>query len=196
MKKHQTAAALLATVTMTFSTAALAEVYTGGLGAGTGPYIQGDIGLGHVKAKSEFNSVKDTYNESKFLPRASVGYDFGQVRAAVDYTHYGKIDDGSNGAYASTKAQGVGVAAVYDFEQLGSIQPYIGARVAANRIKRTESATGYRRSESETKAGIGVLTGVGFQVDSNTTIDAGYRYNRFDKDLKAHEATVGVRYKF
>lgn len=196
MKTQKTAAAVLVFAAMAFSGTALADVYQGGLGAGTGPYVQGDLGLGHVKAKSDFNSVRDTYNESKLLPRASVGYDFGQVRTAVDYTHYGKIDEGNNGAYASTKAQGVGVAAIYDFDQYGQVQPYVGARVAANRIKRIESAAGFSRSERETKAGVGVLAGVGYQLDNTTTFDAGYRYNRFDSNLKAHEATVGVRYKF
>lgn len=195
MKARQKMAATLGAALLLVSAAASAEVYQGGLGAGTGPYIQGDLGLGHVRAESEFNSIRDTYNESQLLPRVSLGYDFGQVRAAVDYTHYGEIDDGSNGAYASTKAQGVGMSAVYDFD-LGQVQPYVGARLAANRIKRTETATGYSRSSRDTKMGAGVLAGIGYQIDNNVTLDAGYRYNHLDSNLKAHEATVGVRYKF
>lgn len=188
---HKQTAALLAAFTLTFSAAAAAD----GLGEGTGPYIQGDIGLAKVKTQSEFRSIKQAYDESTLLPRASVGYDFGQFRAAADYTHYGKIDDGKSGAYASTKAQGLGVSAVYDFDA-GQFQPYVGARASLNHIKRTESHTGYSSSDRRTKAGIGVLAGVGYQLNDSTTLDAGYRYNHFEKDLKAHEATVGVRYKF
>lgn len=187
----RTITTLFTAAAMTLSAAAAAD----NLGTGTGAYIQGDLGLAQVKAKSEFNSIKQAYDEAKLLPRISAGYDFGQFRTAADYTHYGKIDDGKSGAYASTKAQGLGVSAIYDFD-IGQIQPYVGARTSVNRIKRTENQPGYSRSASATKTGLGLLAGVGYQLSDNTVLDAGYRYNYLDKDLKAHEATVGVRLKF
>lgn len=162
---------------------------------GKGVYVQGDMGLAHVRAQSKFESIKKSYNESNYLPRASVGYDFGNARVAADYTYYDKVDESTNHAHAETKAQSVGLAAIYDFPT-GRFQPYVGARVAANRIKRSESSTGRHVTEKETKFGTGVMAGVGYQVDNHITLDAGYRYNHLDSDLKAHEATVGLRYKF
>lgn len=160
-----------------------------------GVYVQGDVGLAHVRADSKFDSIKQSYNDSKFLPRASVGYDFGNVRVAGDYTYYGKVDEKTNNASAETKAQGVGVSAIYDFPT-GRLQPYVGARLAANNIKRTESNASGSVTERNTKLGAGVLAGIGYQIDNNVTLDAGYRYNHLDSNLNAHEATVGVRYKF
>lgn len=197
MKKAFRLSALLA-ASLALPTAALADNYNNvyyNNNIDTGYYIQGDLGLAHVRADSKFNSVKQSYNESNFLPRASVGYDFGNARVAADYTHYGKVDGNANNAHAETKAQGVGVSAIYDFPT-GRFQPYVGARLAANRIKRTENSVTRHSTEKDTKVGAGVLAGVGYQIDNNMSLDAGYRYNHLDSDLNAHEATVGLRYKF
>lgn len=161
----------------------------------TGFYLQGDLGLAHVRADGQFNNIRKSYNESNFLPRVSIGYDFGQARVAGDYTYYGQVDENINNARAETRAQGVGVSAMYDFP-IGRIQPYVGARLAANRIKRNETNSVISKSAKSTKLGAGLLAGVGYEVDKNVTLDAGYRYNHLDNKLNAHEATVGLRYKF
>ncbi|MDO4434494.1 MAG: opacity family porin [Alysiella sp.] len=163
--------------------------------AETGFYVQGDVGLAHVRANSKFESIKKSYKDSKFLPRISAGYDFGNFRVAGDYTRYGKVDERTNNASAQTKAHSLGVSAIYDFPT-GDLQPYVGARLATNHIKRVETTTTRTVKESETKLGVGVLAGVGYKIDNNMTLDAGYRYNHLDSNLKSHEATVGLRYKF
>ena len=148
-----------------------------------GFYIQGDLGHASVKGK--------VYGESAtakgFSPRLSAGYDFGNFRVAADYTHYksrsesGRIS--SSTTYdAEAKFQSFGVSAIYDFDLNAPVKPYVGGRVALNRVSfdTTENGTGYTEHyhHRETKTGVGIVGKFdGVKVDS-------------------HEVSAGVRVKF
>lgn len=177
-----------------------------------GPYVQGDIGLANLKVdggekfklRNTFRSLKNSYKDSGFMPRISAGYDFGDFRVAGDYTHYKSISEGvredNSSLDVKVKARGVGVSAIYDIPLQSNFQPYVGARVAVNKVKAEATATvanarGHS-SESETKVGYGLMAGLGYKINNNLTIDGGYRYNRLDSDLKAHEVSAGLRYTF
>ena len=177
--------------------------------AGTGVYIQGDIGLGRLNAddsnKLNFNNagrrLKDSYKESGFMPRISAGYELGNgVRVAVDFTHYKDVKENGTVAGiplgASIKANSFGLSGIYDFDLGNEWTPYLGARLGMNKLKYTATAAGISFSESKTKAGLGIMAGVGYKLSDELTLDAGYRYNRLESDLRAHEVTVGVRYYF
>lgn len=177
-----------------------------------GFYVQGDIGLANLnvdggekfRLRNTFRSLKQSYKDSGFMPRLSAGYDFGDVRVAGDYTHYKTVSDsvrdGGDSMHLKVKARGVGVAAIYDFASQSRWQPYVGARLALNQIKVHASAATAgmqaHASESSTRLGLGALAGVGYQLNDRMTLDMGYRYNRLRSDLKAHEASVGLRYAF
>ncbi|MCF7530488.1 opacity family porin [Neisseria lisongii] len=167
-----------------------------------GFYVQGDVGHATLTGKFE-DGGKDKIKG--FSPRISAGYDFGNnIRAAVDYTHYKKHDDRNGDSYSKLKTQGIGVSAIYDIETGLPVKPYVGARVSVNRVTDESSETsagGYEYySNRETKAGIGAMVGVSYDVTSNVALDAGYRYNYFGKfgDVKIHsnEFHGGVRVKF
>ena len=170
-----------------------------------GFYIQGDLGHASVKGK--------VYGESAtakgFSPRLSAGYDFGNFRVAADYTHYksrsesGRIS--SSTTYdAEAKFQSFGVSAIYDFDLNAPVKPYVGGRVALNRVSfdTTENGTGYTEHyhHRETKTGIGIVAGVGYDITQNIALDAGYRYNYWGKfdgvKVDSHEVSAGVRVKF
>ena len=177
-------------------------------------YIQGDIGLGHLKVDDNEKlcvsnvgrKIKDSYHESGFMPRLSVGYALGNgLRVAGDFTHYKEMKesyDAANGATqnAGVKANGFGLSAIYDFDYGSDFVPYVGARLAANKLKYSAgyAAAGQRfsSSKSKTKAGYGLLLGFGYKLSNEMTLDAGYRYNHMDSDLNAHEVSVGLRYYF
>lgn len=174
----------------------------------TGAYVQGDFALAHMKTNgiqydSVQNAIKTSYNESRLMPRVSVGYDFGDWRVAGDYTHYADIDKTTASSKSSTKVRGVGVSAIYDFDHVAlpvAVKPYVGARLSINKVKQEDTAlsgtTLYSRSDSETKMSPGLLAGVNYKLDSRFTVDAGYRYNRLDSTVQTHEASVGLRYTF
>ena len=57
------------------------------------------------------------------------------------------------------KVQGLGATVFYDFDTNSQIEPYVGARLAANRFKFEERADQRYKSSSETKVGYGVVAG-------------------------------------
>ncbi len=157
--------AMSAFAALSFSAAAVAE---------EGAYIQGDIGLGHLKVDDNEKlrvsnvgrKIKDSYHESGFMPRLSVGYALGNgLRVAGDFTHYKEMKESYDAANGATQNAGV-------------------------------KANGFSSSKSKTKAGYGLLLGFGYKLSNEMTLDAGYRYNHMDSDLNAHEVSVGLRYYF
>ena len=200
MKKTFLKKTLLVLLGVTASHTALADAITGA-------YIQGDIGLTYMKADgthydSVRNAIKTSYNESKIMPRVSVGYDFGDWRVAGDYTHYANIEDSTTTNKFTTKVRGAGVSAIYDFNTAlpVPVQPYVGARVSVNKVKQESIAFGNNalisNSNSSTKVSPGVLAGMNYKLDNHFTVDAGYRYNHLDSSVQTHEASVGLRYTF
>ena len=170
-----------------------------------GFYIQGDAGHASVKGKVYGESV----TAKGFSPRLSGGYDFGDFRVAADYTHYkshkesGRISSSTN-YNAKAKFQSFGVSAIYDINLQSPVKPYVGARLGLNRISYSDDfrSTGYHETESfrKTKAGVGVMAGVGYDITQNVALDAGYRYNHWGKfdglKVHSHEVSAGVRVKF
>lgn len=87
--------------------------------ANAGLYAEGDLGLSRTKLSNGGSS------KTKIEPRVAVGYKLGNVRVAGDYTHHGN--------FQGTKVQGLGATVFYDFDTNSQIEPYVGARLAANR---------------------------------------------------------------
>lgn len=203
--KHSVGLAALAVAALGFSAGALADEVQGF-------YVQGDVGLAHLKVddgapyrvRDTFKNVRNSYDESGFMPRVSAGYDFGDFRVAGDYTHYKSaghsVREGGNSLNAKTSADGVGASVIYDIPLQSNFQPYVGARLSVNHIKTEADATVGNRhtsaSDSSTKVGIGAMAGVGYKINNSLTLDGGYRYNRLTSDLKTHEVSAGVRYTF
>lgn len=129
---------------------------------------------------------------------------------AADYTHYkshkesGRISD-STTYDAKAKFQSFGVSAIYDINLQSPVKPYVGARVGLNHVSfdtKEYRNTGFieHYETRKTKTGLGVMTGIGYDINQNIALDAGYRYNYWGKfdDVKvhSHEVSAGVRVKF
>ncbi|OOF81276.1 protein opa [Rodentibacter ratti] len=152
--------------------------------ANAGVYAEGDIGVSKTKANGS--------SKTKVEPRVAVGYKLGNVRVAGDYTHHGKIE--------GAKIQGLGASVLYDFDVNSNIQPYVGARVAANRFKYDDRADQNYKSSSETKFGYGVVAGAKYKLDEKWYANGGVEYNRLgsfdDTNVNNYGAKVGVGYEF
>ncbi|MCL5854512.1 opacity family porin [Neisseria meningitidis] len=133
-----------------------------------------------------------------------------------------KTEHQGNGSFHATSS--LGLSAIYDFKLNDKFKPYIGARVAYGHVRHqvnsvnketitvTPVASGgpvitgptskpaYHESHSIRRLGLGVIAGVGFDITSNLTLDAGYRYHNWGRlentRFKTHEASLGVRYRF
>lgn len=169
-----------------------------------GFYVQGDVGHSTLKTSDEGGKT----SSKGFSPRLSAGYDFGDFRVAADYTHYKTLKDHEQGRNytldSKIKLQSVGISAIYDFNLNSPVKPYVGARVGLNRFSYDDD---YRRADyhatetfRKTKTGLGVMTGVGYDINQNIALDAGYRYNHWGNfdgmKVHTHEVSAGVRVKF
>ncbi|WP_314935798.1 opacity family porin, partial [Neisseria elongata] len=84
------------------------------------------------------------------------------------------------------------------------VKPYVGARVGLNRFSYDDDyrRAGYHATETfrKTKTGLGVMTGVGYDITQNVALDAGYRYNHWGNfdglKVHTHEVSAGVRVKY
>ena len=169
-----------------------------------GFYVQGDLGHSTLKTNDEGGKT----SSKGFSPRLSAGYDFGDFRVAADYTHYktwkDHEQDSSHTLDSKIKLQSVGVSAIYDFDLNSPVKPYVGARVGLNRFSYDDDyrRAGYHATETfrKTKTGLGVMTGVGYNITQNVALDAGYRYNHWGNfdgmKVHTHEVSAGVRVKF
>ena len=169
-----------------------------------GFYVQGDVGHSTLKTNDEGGKT----SSKGFSPRLSAGYDFGDFRVAADYTHYktwkDHEQDSSHTLDSKIKLQSVGISAIYDFDLNSPVKPYVGARVGLNRFSYDDDdrREGYHATETfrKTKTGLGVMTGVGYDINQNVVLDAGYRYNHWGNfdgiKVHTHEVSAGVRVKF
>ena len=168
-----------------------------------GFYVQGDLGHSTLKTNDEGGKT----SSKGFSPRLSAGYDFGDFRVAADYTHYktwkDHEQDSSYTLDSKIKLQSVGVSAIYDFDLNSPVKPYVGARIGLNHVsfdtKEYNSIIEHYETR-KTKTGLGVMTGISYDINQNIALDAGYRYNYWGKfdDVKvhSHEVSAGVRVKF
>ena len=98
----------------------------------------------------------------------------------------------------------VSVSAIYDINLQSPVKPYVGARVGLNRVSfdTTEYSSNFieRYETRKTKTGLGVMTGIGYDINQNIALDAGYRYNHWGKfdgvKVHTHEVSAGVRVKY
>ncbi|EMS6721646.1 outer membrane beta-barrel protein [Neisseria gonorrhoeae] len=134
-----------------------------------------------------------------------------------------KTENQENGSFHAVSS--LGLSAVYDFKLNDKFKPYIGMRVAYGHIRHgidstkkettfltsfygvsptvyTEKNTqnAHHQSDSIRRVGLGAVAGVGIDITTNLTLDAGYRYHNWGRlentRFKTHEASLGVRYRF
>lgn len=165
----------------------------------SGVYIQGDVGVSSLQVGSSpydraaSGLTERVYSKNSAVARLGGGYDFGDWRLAGDYTYYRRV---SKNQYVKARAQSAGVSAIFDVDTGTSLQPYVGARLALTRIKSDFGNPDEYISHEKVRVSPGVMAGVSMKIDPKLSVDAGYRYNHMDADLKAHEVSVGMRYTF
>lgn len=185
---------LIAALVSTFALSAQAE----------GWYVQGD--LGYSKAEIEYMDTGfNVIDDSAFTQRISGGYSWGNWRAAIDYTNFGKVSRsvsyGYRSAELSAKIKSLGLTGFYDFNNFSKdFKPYVGLRLSSNHFKLSGSAyTGYSSySEEGTDrvGGIGVLAGVNYKLTEKLDLNLGAEYNRLSAETSQFGVNAGLRYNF
>ncbi|WP_255733909.1 opacity family porin [Neisseria sp. Dent CA1/247] len=191
----------------------------------SGIFVQPEAALSQINIKNNKNLA---YSKNSFSPRLTVGYDFGNhFRIGVDYTHYKPLHFSGSGTFnyklkltkkiktniklkyrdeGRVRFNSAGLSAAYDFPLSDKVKPYVGARLAHNRIdvriKKTLPQVGKTVHFHKKKSGLGagVSAGVGFKLNEKAVMDVGYRYNYWGKfqHVKIHrnEIAAGLRVTF
>lgn len=179
---------------------ALGLVSTANANELTGFYVQGDLGASRTIWKDEGEAFKKT----TFDPRISVGYQFGDFRVAADYTYGGKakwsepVDGVVESGYLQVHS--LGLSAFYDIDFGSPIKPYVGIRLAHNRLTIVNIDNTGREKDKLNKFGYGAMLGAQYKISDYLAINAGLEYNHLYKGdgVKVHQYSIrtGLRYNF
>ena len=184
-----------------------------------GWYLRGNAGYGtHSDTDLSEGIVGDVESEGNVAGSVGVGYDFGNNwRAELDgfslFTDLGAVGQ-ADASFAKVRTEALFLNALYDFDDFGAWQPFVGAGVgfvsntanvsahdfvnAASLINNSAcfgpiAATpgqGRTCEVSHVDQGIGwqLLAGLGYAVSDNLTWDTQYRY--FDSGSADFSGTV------
>lgn len=155
-------------------------------------YVQGDIGQSKIKS---VGINKGILNDQVTDLRLSLGHKFGNFRAALDYTRYGKASTSlEDGDTVTLKTNSLGFSYIYDFQYSPKLNPFLGIRLSYN--KYTASLPRYIELENNSTAGIGVLGGIQYKLSKQLSLNTNLEYNRMSVDIGQFGAKVGLRFDF
>lgn len=171
------------------------------------PYIQANVGVSGYNVDVDSSGLAGKISNEDTFGRLAVGGNSGAFRYAVDYTHYGAIDDmesltrkddviglvnvTENVGYA-VDSEGVGLSLIADFKgEESKVATYVGARVSVNRseidVLSTTSALGMTDASllttdgKATTVGVGAVFGVQYHFTPNVALDLSTEYNHLGK---------------
>ena len=194
-----------ATIALTFGLPALAHADEPGW------YLRGNAGYGaHTDIDITGDVVGDVESEGNATGSIGLGYEFGnnwrlELDAAQLFTNLGAVSQVPN-SFAKLETQTAMLNAIYDFNDFGRWEPYVGAGLGLVRGNATVVAhdfpsgplgtagvvnvdtpvcSGVACSFKDGDTGLGwqLLAGLGYQISDNLTWDTHYRYMNAD-DLK------------
>ena len=189
-----------------------------------GWYLRGNAGYGIHHDAEVSGGIDSNFHGNGLQSQGDdgyslgAGYDFGdhwrvEVDADTLNTSLGSISQ-TPGSLASLTTDSVMINALYDFDNFGKFEPYVGAGVGLvkgnatlaahdfpgvdNELVRNPTCIGERAPEqalscavSNSDSGLGwqLLAGLGYKVSDNLTWDTHYTYmNGPDLDLNGHVA--------
>ncbi|MDO4698014.1 MAG: opacity family porin [Pasteurellaceae bacterium] len=154
----------------TISTMAVAENQST---SNKGFYVQGNLGLTNAVFMQSDKRSSETQTMRKLTPSINVGagYDFGQIKVALDYTNYGKIKETSD--VAGIQVKSTGLLGTYTFGTDSQFYPYVGAKLSSNQFRFSfDGETAKHRA-----IGFGLLGGVEYKLSQNLFFNAGLESN-------------------
>jgi len=195
-----------------------------------GWYLRGNAGYG-IHQDTDVSSLIDSslhgnglQSEGQFAYSGGVGYDFGdhwRVELDADHleTDLGAISQTDNSS-ADLMTDTLMLNALYDFDDFGKFEPYVGAGIGLVRGKANLQAAdslpgnvfsdnptcvdslgaralgqGVQCAIADSDTGIGwqLLAGLGYKISDNLTWDTHYTYlNGPDLDLNGHIANIST----
>ena len=176
----------------------------------SGFYVRGQAGYGaHTDIDVTGDIIGDVESEGNGIGSLGAGYEFGngcrlETDVASLWTDLGQIES-TPGSYAKLRTTTGMLNAIYDFNDFGAFQPYVGAGVGIVRGDAQVVAHNFLAApqvgpevqspilpnsiaascdDGDTGLGWQLLAGLGYAISDNLTWDSSYRYmNSNDLDL-------------
>ena len=124
----------------------------------------------------------------------------GAIRTELEYNKNAKARDTSYDTKTEVATQSTMLNAYYDIDTNTKFSPYVGAGLGFAKVKGDGEW-----SESQYNFAWQAGAGIGYALNDNVTLDAGYRYVDYGHwtygeaiklESKAHELYIGARYSF
>lgn len=194
--------------------------------AHAGVYMAADVGYSKIHTGNTDYTVKgdnssgviDSSNKSKDLEAVKLGYAFNEnVRTEMAFTRYGDVNknyeltdpNDKTDIKRSVQSRSLMVNAYYDFNNIGSLQPYVmaGTGLVINKTN-LKIGEGYANNSTKNYFGYQIGTGIGYKITDQLYADAGIKYAYLGKSLNdtaeirqssrisSVDATIGIRYAF
>jgi outer membrane immunogenic protein len=167
---------------------------------------------------------KSWSDKNSWTAGGALGYNFAgtgfPVRAEAEYLYHDQFKYSANNSTTGTFSSKINVHtlfanAYYDIKTGTAFTPYVGAGLGVAWIRQKASSSfvgGVIDDDSynTTNLAWNLGAGIGYALTENVVLDLGYRYTSFGdakdvqsgslnfraKELKSHEALLGVRYQF
>lgn len=156
-------------------------------------------------------------NKNMFSSHVAYGVQAGFVRGEVELNNtptikFGGVDEDGYADHFRLNKYSVMANVYYDFLNCTSWTPYVGAGMGTSWLKGKAFDDGKYFDKSVYNLAWQVMAGVAYKVNSNWTVDAGYRYADLGRmrshevadwgwetskmTLREHQILLGVRYTF
>lgn len=165
-------------------------------------YVQGNVGLSTYDVGGIGNAINDLDKEGKPAFRIAVG-DESKARSfryAVDYTHFGTLEETIGSTTAEFATQGLGVSVASDLATYDKFTPYGGLRLGLNSLEfSAENGTERVKTDKKT-AGVGATVGVQYALNPQIALDVNAEYNHLGRidgaKIIQYGVNTGVRFNF
>ena len=195
---------LLAGVACLFTTAAEASV---------SQYVAAKLSydFNKVKVKTAVNGNPVALNKlSKDLisPHVAYGVRAGYVRGELELNDSLNIKKNIDGVHTKVYKHSLMANAYFDYLTCTPWTPYVGAGIGYAWLKPVAHVNGAKFNKSQYNFAWQVMAGVAYDINSNWTVDLGYKYadlGRVRKNdgvmvnkltVRDHEILLGIRYNF
>ena len=176
------------------------------------PYVEGRLTNTLVKSEQKTRFLKnDIKDNTAFGGSIAVGTSINQFRTEVEAFYNGKAKDryeytANQYAANETKAYGFFINGYYDIGTFNGFTPYVGAGIGYSWLKDKITDVSFDRvyNTKDHDWGYNVGCGVAYNVQDNTAITLGYRYEDLGEikedwvktTFKGHKISLGLRYTF
>jgi outer membrane protein OmpA-like peptidoglycan-associated protein len=205
-------------------TAANQAAQVGGLDASPGhsSEVTGGFGLGYKfgngwRVEGEIFRHATNYANGEFTAADTLGITNPVLATRLNPANAGQANSLVRLERGSATAWTAMLNGLYDFNNLGPAQPYVGAGLGLARVSGDVSSLFVRQGgtafngydDSDLSYGGQLLAGVGFKVQPQLTLDLGYRYfiapdlefqgrnnQNYEGTYQDHTVTAGLRWQF